>query len=79
MGDPMTATQLRAQLYGVLDRVIESGEPQRLDRKGHRLLISLESGGSRLDLDALPTRHATDLSLGELAKTSWEDAWDPDA
>ena len=74
----MNATQLRAQLYRVLDQVIETGRPQRLARKGHTLLISLESSPRRLDLDALPRRRATDLSPEELAGTSWADAWEPD-
>ncbi len=78
MGDSMNATQLRAQIYRVLDEVIATGRPQRLVRKGHTLLISIESVPRRLDLDALPRRHATDLSPEELADLSWEDAWEPD-
>lgn len=78
MGDALNATQLRAQLYRVLDEVIATGRPRRLVRKGHRLLISLESTPQRLDLDALPRRRATDLSPEELADLSWEHAWEPD-
>ena len=35
----MKATQLRADLYKVLDRVIESGKPVEIERKGRRLKI----------------------------------------
>jgi len=76
--EALNATQLRARLYGVLDEVIATGRPQRLVRKGHTLLISLESSPHRLDLDALPRRRATDLSPEELADLSWEDSWDPE-
>ena len=78
MEDALNATQLRARLYRVLDEVISTGQPQRLVRKGHSLLITLESSPRRLDLDALPRRRATDLSPEELADLSWEDAWEPD-
>ena len=79
MSEAMNATQLRAQIYRVLDEVIATGQPQRLVRKGHRLLITLESAPRRLDLDGLPRRKATDLSPEELAALSWDDAWEPDA
>ena len=58
MEDALNATQLRARLYRVLDEVIATGQPQRLVRKGHSLLITLESSPRRLDLDALPRRRA---------------------
>ena len=77
MDETMNATQLRARLYRVLDRVIETGRPQRLERKGHTLLITLAARPPRLDLDRLPRRHATELSPEDLVDVSWEDAWEP--
>jgi prevent-host-death family protein len=38
----MKATELRAQLYRVLDRVAETGEPVEIVRKGRKLRISVE-------------------------------------
>ena len=35
----MNATRLRADLYKVLDRVIETGKPVEIERKGRRLQI----------------------------------------
>lgn len=35
----MNATQLRADLYKVLDRIIETGKPVEIERKGRRLKI----------------------------------------
>ena len=38
----MNATKLRAELYAVLDRVLDTGEPVIIERKGRRLRLSLE-------------------------------------
>lgn len=38
----MSATELRSQLYRVLDRVAETGETVEISRKGRTLKISLE-------------------------------------
>lgn len=43
-----TATDLRSHLFGILDSVITSGEPVYLERKGVRIRISRDDGGSRL-------------------------------
>lgn len=39
---------LRANLYRLLDRVLETGEPLEIERKGARLRIATLEGGDRL-------------------------------
>ena len=38
----MNATKLRADLYTVLDQVLASGNPVVIERKGRRLLLSVD-------------------------------------
>jgi len=46
--EKLTASQLRADVYRVLDRVLESGIPAEIERKGRVLRIVPESSSSRL-------------------------------
>jgi len=45
----MTASALRRDIYRILDRVLESGEPVIIERNGRRVRISAEDVPSRLD------------------------------
>jgi len=78
--EPITATELRAQIYRVLDRVLATGKPQRVRRGDRTLVISpeAESPRKRLDLDRLPRRQAINCTPDELVEQGWEDAWKPD-
>lgn len=77
MREPMTATELRAKIYRVLDEVLDSGEPQEVVRRGaHLLIMPLGSPGRRLD--RLPKRDVLACSVDELIETSFDDAWEPD-
>jgi len=73
---PLTATELRADVYRILDDVIETGRSRTIVRSGSRLVIALEAD-RRLDLDHLPRREATACSPDELVETSWEGEWSP--
>lgn len=72
----ISPSALRSDLYNILDSVVETGVPVEIDRKGHRLVITLDEPGSRLDrLAARP-----DLIVGEpgdLVGVSFDD-WRPD-
>ncbi|MFZ0134431.1 MAG: type II toxin-antitoxin system Phd/YefM family antitoxin [Desulfobacterales bacterium] len=46
---PITLTALRNQLFKIVDRVIETGIPVQIERKGHKLLIVLEEKKSKFD------------------------------
>lgn len=46
----MTPSALRRDIYRILDRVVETGEPAVIVRHGRRIRISAEPAPSRLDL-----------------------------
>jgi antitoxin (DNA-binding transcriptional repressor) of toxin-antitoxin stability system len=75
MGDPVTPSQLRADIYRLIDRVLETGEPLEIERRGRRLRLVPEQPGSRLGrLAPLP-----DLVIGDpddLVTSDWSQAWD---
>jgi hypothetical protein len=76
MRKPMTATELRKDIYRVLDDVLETGVPQEVTR-GPRTLMIVPAGGRRLRLDELPRREALNCTPDELVDTSWD--WSPES
>ena len=72
----VTPSALRADIYRLLDRVIETGEPLEIERNGHVLVLApLESAGR---LAALPRR--TETIVGdpdELVHVDWSGEWRP--
>ena len=73
----MTATQLRQNVYRVLDEVLETGKPQEILRNGRKLLI-VSSEPKRRRFEDAPKRQVLNCSFDELVETSWEKAWEPD-
>lgn len=77
----LSPTELRKNLYRVLDRVLETGVPQEIARGDRRLLIvpTEVDGGRVRNLDDLPRREGLLCSVEELIECSdhWE--WNPDA
>jgi hypothetical protein len=45
----LTVTQLRNDIYNLLDKVAETGIAQEIERKGKKLKIILDSPKSKLD------------------------------
>ena len=74
MSRPMTATELRKDIYRVLDDVLETGRPQEVQR-GARTLMIVPVDGPRLRLADLPRREALTCSPDDLVETSWEREW----
>jgi len=75
MKQAVNATQLRRNVYRILDQVLETGKPCELIRQGRRLqIVSLDP--PRRKLDALPQRKILNGSFDELVEVSWADAWD---
>lgn len=78
MGESVTASQLRQNIYRLIDRVLETGEPLEINRGGRRLrLVSDEPVPDRLAaIDIEP-----DLIVGdpeELVSLDWSGEWDAD-
>lgn len=73
----ITATQLRKDVYRLLDQVVDSGETIEVKRKGKLVRIGPVLGGSKLQsLKLHPTTISGDPD--ELVHTDWSDNWKPD-
>lgn len=72
----VTASSLRADIYRILDSILETGEPVEIERNGQRLRIVPAEPRSKLD--RLVSRPG--LILGdpeELVHIEWSDEWKP--
>ncbi|MEQ1500575.1 MAG: type II toxin-antitoxin system Phd/YefM family antitoxin [Myxococcota bacterium] len=72
----MKASELRADIYRVLDRVLETGIPVEIERNGRVLRIVAEPLGSRLDR-LVPHPDAVVGDLDELVHLDWSSEWRP--
>jgi hypothetical protein len=73
---PLSATELRGDIYRILDEILASGQPRAVHRKGRMLLIQ-PAEGPRRRLSELPRREGLCCSPEELIGTSWEREWQP--
>ena len=73
---PITASQLRADVYRLLDHVVETGEPLEIDRNGTILKIIAQPKTHWLD--RLPRRDAIVGDPDDIVQVDWSDAWNPD-
>ena len=70
----LTASQLRADIYRVLDEVLRTGQPAEIERNGRRLRIVAVDRPSRLDyLTPHPTAVGGDPE--DLIHLDWSDEW----
>ncbi len=73
---PMTASQLRQDIYRALDQVIETGIPLEIERKGKILRIVPEE--PRKKLDNLKRRDGYLLcDPEEIVHMDWSQEWRP--
>jgi antitoxin (DNA-binding transcriptional repressor) of toxin-antitoxin stability system len=76
MSKTYSVSRLRANLYKVLDRVLETGVPVEVERKGQRLRIVPVDAGARLaNLSAHPDYLRTDPE--SLVHMDWSGEWRP--
>ena len=71
----MTASQLRQNIYQLLDRVLESGVPLEIERKGRKLRIIAD--GPRDKLDNLKRRDCLVGDPDDLVHMDWSEEWRP--
>ncbi len=72
----ITITELRANLYRLLDRIIDEGTPLEVQRRGRTVLITASARTSKFD--ALVKR--PDVIRGdpdELIHHDWSGEWNP--
>ena len=75
MFDALSPSRLRQNLYRILDRVLETGEPVEIWRKGKRLRIVREESGRFEALRPHPDYLRTDAE--ELVHMDWSEEWRP--
>ena len=78
MATPITASRLRADVYRILDHVLETGTPVEISRAGKRLRIvpvdeAPDSKLSRLQ----PHPDAVVGDAEAIVDIDWTDAWRP--
>jgi prevent-host-death family protein len=49
MAAPLSLTKVRANLYKIVDRVLETGKPVEIERRGKKVRIVAVSPASKLD------------------------------
>lgn len=75
MLEQFSPSQLRANLYRILDRILESGKPVEIERKGRHLRIIPES---RAKLDLLkPHPDYLKIPPEDLVHLDWSGEWRP--
>lgn len=77
MTESVTPSQLRADVYHLLDRVLETGEPLEIRRKGRTLRLVPDVPTDRLQR----IRTNPDVIAGDpedLIAISWAEEWDAD-
>ncbi len=76
----LTASKLRANVYRLLDEVLETGTPLEIERNGKLLVIAPKEAkkkGSKLD--NLPRRKGFIIGdPDELIHIDWSSEWNPD-
>lgn len=77
MSATLTATELRKNVYRILDEVLETGIAQEVQRHGKKLLIVPAEPRRRRFEDA-PKRRVLNCSFDELVGTRWNESWKPE-
>jgi antitoxin (DNA-binding transcriptional repressor) of toxin-antitoxin stability system len=72
----INATQLRRNLYRMLDHVLDSGEPVIIERRGRILKIVPEERSTIWD--RLEPHDTVVGDSEELVDLSWQQSWNPD-
>lgn len=73
----ITASKLRANIYRMLDQVLETGQPLEVERNGKTLVISPKEEQSIWD--RLPRREGYIVGdPDELIHLDWSSEWNPD-
>jgi Antitoxin Phd_YefM, type II toxin-antitoxin system len=72
----MTASQLRANIYRVLDQILETGAPVEIERGGRRLRIIAIDAPSRLSR-LVRRADAVNGDPEDLVHIDWSSEWRP--
>ena len=71
----MTVSELRQNIYQLLDQVLDTGVPLEIERKGRKLHIAPESPHDKLD--NLKRRNCLVGDPEEIVHMDWSQEWRP--
>lgn len=78
MTQQVTPSQLRANIYKLVDEVLETGVPLQINRRGRKLLLVADEPVR----DRLAAIHTNPLAIAgdpeDLVSIDWSSEWDPD-
>lgn len=75
----VTTSKLRENIYNIIDKVLESGVPVYIKRKGKTLKISVEGSTDKLNrLKELPKRPVIVGDPDSLVHVDWSTEWKHD-
>lgn len=72
----VTASELRANIYRLLDEVLETGVPLQIERKGRTLRITADEPVSKLARLAPHPEYLVG-DPDDLVNIEWSGSWDP--
>jgi hypothetical protein len=82
MEEPMalTASKLRANIYRLLDEVLETGKPLEIERNGKLMVIAPKEPPKKESIwDRLPRREGFIVGdPDDLIHIDWSSEWNPD-
>jgi hypothetical protein len=70
----LTASKLRQDIFRILDKIIETGEPIEIERAGHILMITQVKRSSS-KLSKLKRRKVTDEDSDNFTHIDWSKEW----
>lgn len=71
----LTASKLRQDIYRILDRVLETGVPVEIERRGR--ILRIVPGEPRDKLANLGSRDYLRVDPEELVHLDWSEEWRP--
>lgn len=72
----MNATELRRNIYRILDRILETGRPEVIERKGKKIQMTPVDGNDKLA--RLSTKRRVKAYVGnsdEVINMDWSSEW----
>jgi hypothetical protein len=78
MGKRLTASELRQNIYRILDEVIETGRPVEIERKGRVVRIEPERLGGNVFETLTPHPGSIVGDFEDLVHIDWSQEWKPD-
>lgn len=75
----ISASKLRANVYRLLDEVLDTGRPLEIERNGKTLVITPKEKESESFWDRLPRREGYIVgNPDDLIHIDWSSEWNPD-